>query len=232
MLATLHVFIVNKDASPLITTLLPAVVGAVLGAGGSLLLRRGEHDWQERREAEAQRWQERQEQAAHEREVAWQNQRDSFARDVRIATPLDDALIETQRRVRRELVPEGESHWDHAHGEWEKGWVRITPHLTDDELEDRYKAVGTILTELRLHFDGPPDQSSPHRMATRIVADRAILNARLALAYYLRGAPLPPACFPGSDETIELLGQGDPNPLAPEAPLRRWISEHGPTSWR
>lgn len=59
MLATLHVFIVNKDASPLITTLLPAVVGAVLGVGGSLLLRRGEHDWQERRETETQRWQER-----------------------------------------------------------------------------------------------------------------------------------------------------------------------------
>jgi hypothetical protein len=69
-------------------------------------------------------------------------------------------------------------------------------------------------------------------MATQIVADRAILNALLALAYYLRGAPLPPACFPGSHETIELLGRGDPNPLAPEAPLRRWISEHEPTPWR
>jgi hypothetical protein len=221
MLATLHVFIVNKGASPLLSTLLPAVVGAVLGVGGSLLLRRGEHGWQER-----------QEQAAHEREVAWQDQRDRFARDVRIATPLDDALIETQRRVRRELVPPGESHWAHAHREWEQGWVRITPHLTDDELEDRYKAVGTILTELRLHFDEPEDPPSPNRMATRIVAERAILNARLALAWFLRGSPLPPACFPGSHETIELLGQGDPNPIAAGAPLRVWLTEHEPTPWR
>jgi hypothetical protein len=148
---------------------------------------------------------------------------------MQVATPLDQALIETQRRVRHELVPEGESHWAHAHGEWEKGWVRITPHLTDAELEDRYKAVGTILSELKMHFDEPADPPSPHRMATRIVAERAILNARLTLAYYLRGAPLPPACFPGSYETIELLGQGDPNQLAPDAPLRRWLRSRGPS---
>jgi hypothetical protein len=243
MLATLHVFVVNKGASPLLTTLLPAVIGAGLGFGGSLLIRRGEHDWQEQREADAHRfqqqreraaqeWQAEQQRLAHEREVAWQEQRDRFARDVQVAKPLDDALVETQRRVSRELVPNGESHWAHAHREWEQGWVRITPHIADAELENRYKAVGTILTELTLHFDEREDEPSPQRMATRMVADRAILNARLAVAYFLRGAPLPPPCFPGPQETIELLGQGDPNPLAPEAPLRRWLSDHDVPPWR
>jgi hypothetical protein len=226
MLAALHVFIVNNGASPLLTTLLPAVIGALLGFGGSLLIRRGEHDWQEERERSAQEWQAEQQRLNHEREVAWQEQRDRFARDVQIAKPLDDALVEAQRRVRRELVPKGESNWAHAHREWEQGWVRITPHLTDAELEDRYKAVGTILSELRLNFDEPEDDPSPNRMTTRIVVDRAILNARLAVAYFLRGAPLPPACFPGPVETNELLGQGEPNPLAGDAPLRRWLSEH------
>jgi hypothetical protein len=243
MLAVLHVFIVNGGSSPLLTTLLPAVIGALLGFGGSLLIRRGEHGWQEHREADAhrfqeqrelsaQQWQTEQERLAHEREVAWQLQRDRFARDVQVATPLDDALVESQRRVRGELVPAGESRWTHAHRQWEHGWVRITPHLTDAELEDRYKTVGTILTELKLHFDEPQDQPSPRRMATLIVSERAILNARLAVSYFLRGAPLPPPCFPGPAQTIELLGQGDPNPLAPDAPLRRWISEHEPPPWR
>jgi hypothetical protein len=243
VLATLHVFIVNKDANPLLTTLLPAVVGAVLAIAGSVLLRRGEHDWQKDREADAQRWQEQRELAAqewqavqqrlaHEREVAWQEQRDRFARDIQVAKPLDDALVETQRRINRELIPEGESPWAHAHGEWEKGWVRITPHLTDAELEARYQAVGTILTELRFHFDERPDEAGPLRMATRIVADRAILNARLAVAYFLRGTALPPACFPGPQETIQLLGQGDPDPLAADAPLRRWLADHEVPPWR
>lgn len=94
MLGAIHVFIDNKEASPLLTTLLPAVIGAVFGFGGSLLVRRGEHDWQERREADAQRWQDQREQVAHEwgteqqrlvheREVAWHKQRDRFARTCR-----------------------------------------------------------------------------------------------------------------------------------------------------
>jgi hypothetical protein len=44
---------VNRGTSPLLTTLLPAVIGALLGFGGSLLIRRGEHDWQEQREGGA-----------------------------------------------------------------------------------------------------------------------------------------------------------------------------------
>jgi hypothetical protein len=201
MTATLHVFIVNEE-SPLVTTLLPAVIGAFLGFGGSFFLRRGEH--------------------------AWQEQRDRFARDLQVAQPLDHALIEIQRRIQNELVPDGESRWMAAYDEWQDGWVRITPHLTDGELEDRYRVVGTILLELN-------DRDGEHgiRAATLVqVAMRAILNARIAVAYFLRGASLPPACFPGSHETIELLGQGEPNPLAHNGPLRQWLGEHEPPPWR
>jgi hypothetical protein len=227
MLAVLHVLIDNQE-SPLVTTLLPALIGAFLGFCGSLLLRRGEHGWQERRDADTRTWQEEQQRLAHEREVAWQAQRDSFARDIQIARPLDDALVATQRRVTGELVPEGDSRWTAAHGEWQDGWVRITPHLTDGELEERYKAVGTIMLELN-------ERSGDTGVSTGTlvtVAMRAILNARLAVAYFLRGVPLPPACFPSPQETIELLGQGDPNPLAADGPLRRWIAAHDPPPWR
>jgi gas vesicle protein len=238
VLAVLHVVIDNSE-SPLVTTLLPAVIGAVLGFFGSVLLRRGEHGWQERREADtrawqeqrertAQEWQAEQERLSHEREVAWQEQRDSFARDLQIARPLDDALVETQRRIQGELVPDGESRWMAAHGEWQDGWVRITPHLTDAELEERYQAVGTILLELN-------DRSGEAGVSAGtlvMVAMRAILNARLAVAYFLRGVSLPPACFPGPQDTIQLLGQGDPTPLVADAPLRRWLAEHDPPPWR
>ena len=64
------------------------------------------------------------------------------------------------------------------------------------------------------------------------IATHGIGNARLALAYWLRSEPLPAASFPSSDETIELLGQGDPTPLAADAPLQRWLREHPQPPWR
>jgi hypothetical protein len=195
-------------SDPLLTTLLPAALGAVLGAvlgfGGSLLLRRGEREWQ--------------------------RSRDSFARELQVVKPLDEALVETQLRVTGAGVQEGQSRWEAAHREWENGWVRLTPHLTDDELEDRYKAVGTILTELRLRNSDQDD--GLHAGSPVMIVMRAIGNARLALAYWLRGNQLPPASFPSSQQTIELLGQGDPRPLAADAPLRRWLAEHDQPPWR
>jgi hypothetical protein len=38
---------------------------------------------------------------------------------------------------------------DLAQSEWETGWVRLTSHLASAELEERYRAFGTILQELR-----------------------------------------------------------------------------------
>jgi hypothetical protein len=61
---------------------------------------------------------------------------------------------------------------------------------------------------------------------------RAIGNARLALAYWLRGDPLPPASFPSSKETIALLGHGDPRPLAADGSLRTWLAQHEQPPWR
>ncbi|HMJ34342.1 MAG TPA: hypothetical protein VK501_10515 [Baekduia sp.] len=144
-----------------------------------------------------------------------------------VVQPLDVALVEAQVFVQADAPPDG-SRWAAAHREWEHGWVRLTPHLDDDELEERYKAVGTILLELmdREHDDdlkiGP----------MRKVAMRAIGNARIALAAWLRGDELPPRSFPTPKETIELLGQGDPTPLATGSPLRRWLDEHPQPAWR
>ena len=75
-----------------------------------------------------------QQRLAHEREVAWQDKRDRLAREVQIAKPLDDALVETQRRVSGELVPKGESHWAHAHREWEQIEGKIVE--AEQELRD------------------------------------------------------------------------------------------------
>jgi hypothetical protein len=247
MLAALHVFIVNNGASPLLTTLLPAVIGALLGFGGSLLLRRGDHDWQKDREADAQRWHEQREQVAqewqaeqqrvaHEREVAWQEQRDRVARDVQIAKPLDDALVETQRRVQGELVPEGQSPWSLAHDEWQNGWVRITPHLTDDELEDRYRAVGTILQEAE---DRANEGIAKGTLLT--VTSRAILNARLAVAYFPAGCAASPTLLPRAarDDRASRPGRTEPtcarrpaSPLALSARARTVALERCSTNLR
>ena len=99
--------------------------------------------------------------------------------------------------------------------------MRRTPHLADAELEERYRAVGTILMELRDRED-----DGLHAGTGVMIAMRAIGNARLALAYWLRADRLPAASFPSSEETNQLLGAGDANPLLADAPLRRWLNEH------
>jgi hypothetical protein len=104
-LAELHICITTSGScakgNPLIVTLLPAVVGAVLGLFGALFLRRSEREWQ--------------------------RSRDSFAREMQVVQPLDDALVEAQRRMSGYDVPKSESRWRAAHHEWENGWVRLTP---------------------------------------------------------------------------------------------------------
>ena len=188
--------------NPLVVTLLPAVIGAGIGFLASVWLRRSDREWQ--------------------------RTRDQFTREMQIVQPLDEALVATQRLVQGYGVPDGESRWGLAHREWEAGWVALTPHLTDDELEARFQSVGTILMEME---DREADQKPPRGMMMR-VAMRAIANARLTLAYWLRGDPLPAASFPSSAETIALLGQGDPTPLASGSPLRAWLDAHEQPPWR
>jgi hypothetical protein len=204
VIANLEVCITTSDScasatSPLITTLLPAVVGAVLGFIGALVLKR--------------------------RDQTWQVERDRFAREMNIVRPLDEALVETQLRIENRGVPAGQSRWAAAREQWEHGWVRLTPHLTSPELESRYRAVGTILTELTL-YDGGTSVGSQV-----MIAHRAIENARIGLAYFLRSEDIPPPSFPTSDELIVLLGQGDPDSLLADAPLREWLAEHEAPPW-
>jgi len=227
MLASLHVCITTagscSSSTPLVDVLLPAVIGAALGVGASLLLRRGERSWQAERERDQRKWQRAREADAR----AWQEQRDRFARELQIAQPLDAALVATQRRVQGRDVPDGSSRWALAHDEWESGWVPLTPHLADPELETRYQAVGTILSEFML------DDQPGAQMSTKVqVAMRAIGNARIAIAYFLRGEPLPPLSFPTPGQVNELLGSGGPKPLAADAPLRTWLATHDVPPWR
>lgn len=216
--------------NPLLVTVAPTLIGAALGFLAAVWLRRGDRDWQTKREASQHDWEEKRERDAHEREVAWQWERDKFAREIQIVRPLDDALVETQRRVQGEQIPEGESRWMVAHREWENGWVRLTPHLADAELEERYGAVGTVLLALNDHVDEGGSGVSQGTLIT--IAMRAIGNARIALTYWLRGDALPVASFPSRQHVIELLGAGDPDPLAPKSPLRAWLADHPQPPWR
>jgi hypothetical protein len=188
--------------------------------------------WQEQRETTAREWEAQQQAAAQERDRAWQAERDRVAREMQVVRPLDEALVAVQRYVQgrgRYELGEDETRWSAAHQSWEDGWVELTPHLADAELEDRYRSVGTILMELS---DRAEDEPRVHVGAMINVAMRAIGNARLALAYWLRGEPLPPSSFPSSEELLRLLGAGDPTPLAAEAPLRTWLKEHEQPPWR
>jgi hypothetical protein len=271
------------SGNSLVSVLVPAVVGALLGFAGALFLRRGEHrwlearesqqrdwdeqreqsqrdwderreqnqrewqearesqqrdwdqqreqsqrDWDEQRELQAREWQAEQQRLAHERDVAWQQQRDWFIAVTQDIPSLDAALVAAQRFVEgRDAPADDRSRWDAAYTEWQEGWVTYSPHLGDDEVERRYQAVGSILMDLKLK-----DDEEPGMWALVNVAVRAIINARIALAYSRRRDPLPAASFPSSDVLTNLLGQGDPTPYATNAPLKQWLNDHPEPPWR
>jgi hypothetical protein len=189
----------SLTVTTLLTTLAGVVVGSVLAFIGTSRL------------------------AAKQRR--WQDERDWFDRARTQARELDDALIDTQLRVQEQGVGEDENRWSAAHREWERGWVRVTPFLDSPMLEARYRAVGTILTELRFY-----EGAAPIMQRVNIV-QRAIANARQALAYFARGYELPDASFPNAPELLDLLGEGDPDALARGAPLRRWLDDHPEGPW-
>jgi hypothetical protein len=224
------------SSNSIISVLIPAVVGAVLGFAGALFLRRGEHrwqqarennqrdweekreknqrawaearesqqrdleeqrerhdrEWQEQREVQAREWQAEQQRLAHEREVAWQKQRDWFIAVTEVIPSLDAALLAAQRFVEGRDDPGERTRWDAAYREWQDAWVTYSPHLGDDDLEARYQAVGSTLVQLGLHGD----HDSVGMSALVNVAVRAIINARIALAYTRRRDPLPSGVVP------------------------------------
>lgn len=155
----------------------------------------------------------------------WQESRWKFEREVELARNLDDVLVETQRNIHNEGARKDGNRWSAASLAWQDGAVRVMPFMTSDELRARFQSVGTILREL-------VDYEGQAAMVTQIsVAHRAAENARLGLAYFVRGETIPPTSFPASDELIDLLGVGDPDPLRPDAPLRKWLKDNPAPQW-
>jgi hypothetical protein len=183
---------VRAGTSPLLTTLLPTVVGALQGFGAALLLKRNERSYLEERE--------------------WFDKQRTQARE------LDDALVMTQLRVRESGVTEDESRWGAAHREWEGGWVRVTPFLDSPELESRYRSVRTILTELRFYTG----QASITQQVSMV--QRAIANARQALAYFVRGTRATDLIISVASSAVGPPGEGDPDSLARGALLPQWLA--------
>ena len=148
-----------------------------------------------------------------------------FERQLAIARALDQALVETERRILNREVPDGADHWGMAQAEWEQAWVRESPFLANRNLHARYEAAGSMLTELVL-YDGSARPNQRRRIALR-----ATLNARLGIAYFGREQELPSECFPRPELLTTLLGEGDPDPLLPGGPLADWLEAHPAPPW-
>jgi hypothetical protein len=188
-----------------LTTFLSTLVGALVALIGAYFLSRKQRDWQDSRAL--------------------------LDRQLKIAEALDTILVETQRKVDSSGVLDDEDgkfvdeRFRAAHRDWEEGWVRLSPFLTDRDLKERYASLGTILTEIYM-YDG--DASKYQRS---FIAHRAVENARIGLAYFVRGESQPVPSFPDNKLLQHLLGEGDPDPLLPEAPLRQWLDDHPAPPW-
>jgi hypothetical protein len=102
--------------------------------------------------------------------------------------------------------------------EWRRGWVQ-SGVLDGTDLNDRYRAVGQVLRlaerNVQLGAEVPFD-----------VPDRAISNARVAIARLQREEDPPPPWFPSSDELNDLLG--DTAHGTDWSRLVEWLNEHPP----
>jgi hypothetical protein len=161
------------------------------------------------------------------KQYSWQKEQARFERELSLVKGLDEALVETERRIlEREPRPEDTSRWAFALEAWEQAWVRLSPFLANQEVHDRYEAVGRILSELAM-YDG-----AARPAFQRNAVMQATLNARQAIAYFGREEVLAPRCFPQPDELTRLLGEGDPDPFDRRAPFAKWLKDHPPTPWR
>lgn len=193
-------------ATPWFMTLLSTLVGAGVALVGAYLLSRRQRDWQDSRAL--------------------------LDRQLKIAEELDSILVQTQRRIgssfsfdeKDETVVD--EQFRKAHRDWEEGWVRLSPFLTDSNLKERYASVGTILTEISVMYDGA---ASVHQR--RRIAHRAVENARIGLAYFVRGEDQPALSFPNNKSLQQLLNEGDPDPLLPDKPLNEWLKGNLPAPW-
>jgi hypothetical protein len=196
----------GSGSTPWFTTFLSTLLGAFVALVGAYFLSRKQRDWQDRRAL--------------------------LDRQLKIAEDLDKILVEAQRTIGGSLIPDDEDEkfvderFRAAHRDWEEGWVRLSPLLADPDLKERYASVGTILTEISLVYDG---EASMYRR--RHIAQRAVENARIGLAYFVRGEGQPALSFPSNRSLQQLLNEGDPDPLLPDKPLYIWLEEHKPAPW-
>lgn len=87
------------------------VVGGAIGVGGSYFLSRQQR--------------------------GWETERSKLGRELEVIKQLDEALVETELRIAKKKVPDGEDHWEAAHKQWEEAWVRVSPLLANREVKDR-----------------------------------------------------------------------------------------------
>ena len=155
---------------------------------------------------------------------AEERERERRQRELQVAERLDEALVYAStaldRGVTRERgAPTLEDRYQDAYDHWAEAWVAYSSRLRQPELLRRYEAIGPLLMEV-VHGDRTPEEIPRHVVA------RAIANARVTLAYFMRGEEqLPPATFPEPDELRRLLGEGD-GQIDPSRPLKQWLSEH------
>jgi hypothetical protein len=158
--------------------------------------------------------------SAEERE----RERERRQRELLVAERLDEALVYASAALDRSVtrgrgVPTLEDHYRDAYDHWAEAWVAYSSRLRQPELLRRYDAIGLLLMEV-VHRDRTSVEIPRHVVA------RAIANARVTLAYFMRGEEqLPPATFPEPDELRRLLGEGD-GQIDPLHPLKHWLSQH------
>src|SRR5271165_3935893 len=127
----------------------------------------------------------------------------------------NEGLVAAQKAVEDSPTETFTAGCSAAHEEWGKAWVAYSPRLRQQDLLDRYQAVGSILSEVTLN-DHPPG------VIPRRFVWQAIANARATLGRFMRGDELPANAFPTSPELVGLLGKGESSG-DPGGPLRAWI---------
>jgi hypothetical protein len=179
-----------------------AVAGGLIGVGGVVLgvALTAIIDQRTRRHVS----QEQREQARHARELV-------------AAERLDEALVLASAALDLDGGQPLEDRYSDAHSAWQDGWVAYSPRIRQPELLNRYKVVGTLLSEVVL------SDRTTSQVKRRIVA-RAIANARSTLGHFMRGdEEIPPSSFPEPEDLTRILGEGD-GLDDPMKPLKDWLA--------
>ncbi len=156
---------------------------------------------------------------------AEERERERRQRELLVAERLDEALVYASAALDRGSVtrergaPTLEDRYREAYEHWGDAWVAYSSRLRQPELLRRYETIGPLLMEV-VHGDRTSKEIPRHVVA------RAVANARVTLAYFMRGEEqLPPATFPDPDELQSLLSEGN-GQVDPSSPLKHWLGQH------